>query len=325
MKRILKIVLPVLLGCAILWWMYREFDFTRVSDTLSNDMSWGWMLFSLVFGWSAQLLRGLRWVQTLEPLDEKPRRSTCIHAVQLSYMMSLLVPRIGEVSRCGVLKRYDGVSFTKAVGTVVTERVVDTLLLLVVSVIVFLTQIPIFIDFFSKTGTNLGAWIHTFTPAGWAVTLLLLFITAVFVWVLLRRFGIGGTLQKTFNDLKAGMLSLRDVRNKPLFTAYTLGIWLSYFLHFYFTFYAFSATRNLGIVVGLVAFIVCTVSVIVPTPNGMGSFHFAVKTVLVLFGVEAASAETFVLIVHAFQTLLIPLLGVWSMAALAHRKPYRAS
>ena len=140
------------------------------------------------------------------------------------------------------------------------------------------------------------------------------------MWLLLRRFGVGGTVRQMASDVRAGMLSLRQVRNLPLFILYTLGIWVSYFLHFYLTFYAFSATADLGWTIGLVAFIACTLSVIVPTPNGMGSFHFAVKTILVLYGVEAASAETFVLIVHAFQTLLIPLLGVYSMMALSRRQ-----
>ena len=179
MKRLLRIVLPLLLGCAILWWMYREFDFNRVREVLLHEMSWGWMLFSLVFGALAMIFRGLRWVQTLEPLDEHPRRSTCIHAIFLSYMASLVIPRLGEVSRCGVLKRYDGVSFTKAIGTVVTERIVDTLLLLIITTFVFLTQIPIFIDFFHRTGTNIGTWLNTFTPMGWFDTLSLLLVTVV--------------------------------------------------------------------------------------------------------------------------------------------------
>ncbi len=320
MKKLLRTLLPILLGCALLWWMYREFDFERVRSTLLHDMSWGWMLVSLIPGVTAMILRGVRWVQTLEPLGEHPRRSTCIHAVFLSYMASLVIPRIGEVSRCGVLTRYDGVSFSKSIGTVVTERIVDTLLLAVITAAVLLLQLPVFIDFFARTGTNLGAWFNTFTPTGWFVTLSLLVITLVFVWLLLRRFGVGGTVRQMASDVRAGMLSLRQVRNLPLFILYTLGIWVSYFLHFYLTFYAFSATADLGWTIGLVAFITCTLSVIVPTPNGMGSFHFAVKTILVLYGVEAASAETFVLIVHAFQTLLIPLLGVYSMMALSRRQ-----
>ena len=103
-------MLSLALGSGILWWMYRGFDFSRIHDVLFNDMDWGVMMLSMVFGVTAQLFRGLRWQQSLEPLGEHARKSTCIHAVFLSYASSLIIPRIGEVTRCGVLKKYDNVS-----------------------------------------------------------------------------------------------------------------------------------------------------------------------------------------------------------------------
>jgi uncharacterized membrane protein YbhN (UPF0104 family) len=115
-------------------------------------------------------------------------------------------------------------------------------------------------------------------------------------------------------------MSLKDVKNKTLFTAYTLGIWGSYFLHYYITFYCFDFTCGLGLNVALVSFIVGSIAVIVPTPNGMGPWHFAVKTILVLYGVEVTNAETFVIIVHTIQTALIPLLGVYSLMLLTKKK-----
>ena len=148
----MRTILPLMLGCGILWWMYREFDFSRVEQTLREEMSWGWMLFSLVFGLSAEVLRGVRWMQTLEPLGEHPRRSTCIHAVFISYMASLIIPRIGEVTRCEILRRYDNVSFTKSLGTVVTERMVDSLLILVLTAVILFLQLPVFLRFFDNTG-----------------------------------------------------------------------------------------------------------------------------------------------------------------------------
>ena len=98
---------------------------------MMHDMNWTWMLLSFPFGILAQMFRGWRWKQTLEPIDEHPRTCTCINSIFLSYAVSLVVPRIGEFARCGVLKRYDNVSFPKALGTVVTERAIDSLLVMV--------------------------------------------------------------------------------------------------------------------------------------------------------------------------------------------------
>ena len=140
----LKIVLPFALGGAILWWMYRGEDFSVISHVLTEEMNWTWMLLSFPFGILAQMFRGWRWKQTLDPMGLKVRTSTCIHAVFLSYAASLVIPRIGEFTRCGALKRYDGISFSKALGTVVTERAVDTLIVMSYSGIILLLAMSTF-------------------------------------------------------------------------------------------------------------------------------------------------------------------------------------
>jgi hypothetical protein len=106
------------------------------------------------------------------------------------------------------------------------------------------------------------------------------------------------------------------VRNIPLFVFFTLGIWVSYFLHYYLTFFCFDFTADLGLGCALVTFIVGSIAVIVPTPNGAGPWHFAVKTMLILYGIADESALCFVLIVHTVQTMLVILLGIYAWVAL---------
>lgn len=319
-KKAFNIAFPLLLGSGILWWMYRNFDFELLRSTLNGGMNWWWMAFSLVFGVTAQLFRGLRWKQTLEPLGENPRTSTCVHAVFLSYAASLTIPRIGEVTRCGVLTKYDGTSFSKSLGTVVTERIIDSILVLSITAAVFLSQAKVFYNFFEETGTNLTEWAAKFTATGYIVTAMCLVALGILAFMLIRKLAIFARIRETIKGIKEGVMSLKDVKNKTLFTAYTLGIWVSYFLHYYITFFCFDFTCGLGLNVALVSFVVGSIAVIVPTPNGMGPWHFAVKTILVLYGVEVTNAETFVIIVHTIQTALIPLLGIFSLMALTKKK-----
>lgn len=319
-KKAFNIAFPLLLGSGILWWMYRNFDFELLKSTLNGGMNWWWMAFSLVFGVTAQLFRGLRWKQTLEPLGENPRTSTCVHAVFLSYAASLTIPRIGEVTRCGVLTKYDGTSFSKSLGTVVTERIIDSILVLSITAAVFLSQAKVFYNFFEETGTNLTEWAAKFTATGYIVTAVCLVALGILAFMLIRKLAIFARIRETIKGIKEGVMSLKDVKNKTLFTTYTLGIWVSYFLHYYITFFCFDFTCGLGLNVALVSFVVGSIAVIVPTPNGMGPWHFAVKTILVLYGVEVTNAETFVIIVHTIQTALIPLLGIFSLMALTKKK-----
>ena len=318
-KKALNILFPIILGGGILWWMYRNFDFNLLRSTLNGGMNWWWMAFSLVFGVTAQLFRGLRWKQSLEPVGENPRTSTCVHAVFLSYAASLIIPRIGEITRCGVLRKYDGTSFSKSLGTVVTERIIDSLLVLLITAIVFISQAKVFYNFFAETGTNLTEWACKFTATGYIVTALCAVALFLLLFIIIRKLAIFARFRETIKEIKEGVMSLKDVKNKTLFTLYTLGIWGSYFLHYYITFFCFDFTMGLGLNVALVSFIVGSIAVIVPTPNGMGPWHFAVKTILVLYGVQETNAETFVIIVHTIQTALIPLLGVYSLMALTKR------
>ncbi len=319
-RKATNILLPFAIGGVIIWWMYRGFDFSKVSQTLRDGMDWNWMLISLIFGITAQVFRGLRWKQTLEPLDEHPRMVDCIHAIFISYASSLVIPRSGEVIRCGILKKYDGTSFSKSLGTVLTERVIDSILILLICLIVFLLQLQTFTNFFAETGTNFVSWLNTFTTTGWIVTICCLILTIIFVYILLKRVTGESKIKQIISDLKAGIFSLKDVDNKGLFTFYTLAIWVSYFLHFYIAFFSFEYTANLSLMTALVAFIIGSIAVVVPTPNGMGPWHFAVKTILVLYGVAATDAEMFVMIVWAVQTALMPVLGVYSLLCLAQKK-----
>ncbi|MGM9620971.1 MAG: lysylphosphatidylglycerol synthase transmembrane domain-containing protein [Bacteroidaceae bacterium] len=312
-----KVLLPLLLAVAILLWMYRGLQWEQLWQVLSGDMSWTWMLLSMPFGVLAQVLRGVRWQQVTRPLGIHPRVHTCINAVFLSYASSLVVPRIGEVLRCGVLTRYEGVSFSRSVGTVVTERVVDMMLVMLLSLGVFLYQIPVFVTFFHTTGVSLDGFLSSFSPAGWAVTAVCgmsLLLAALF---LLRRMGLFSRTRAVLCDLRFGLLSVRQVDSPALFLLYSLGIWVCYFLHFYLTFFCFPATSSLGVMAALIAFVVGTFAVLVPTPNGAGPWHFAVKSVLVLYAVPQTEAVFFVLIVHTLQTMLVVFLGLYALLALA--------
>lgn len=312
-----KILLPLLFGGAILYWMYRDFDFRSVDDILLHGMDWTWMLLSFPFGILAQMFRGWRWRQTLEPLGERPRTSTAVHSIFLSYAASLVIPRIGEFTRCGVLKRYDGVSFPKALGTVVTERAIDTLLMAVVSGVTLLMQMQVFSYFFNRTGTSVDSILHRFSLTGYLVTGACAVAVLFLLHFLLKKLSFYDKVKATFGGIWQGVISLKNVKNIPLFVIYTLGIWVCYFLHYYLTFFCFDFTAGLGLQCALVTFVVGSIAVIVPTPNGAGPWHFAVKTMLILYGVADNNALYFVLIVHSIQTLLVILLGIYSWAALA--------
>ena len=311
-NNVLKIALPLVLGGAILYWMYHDFDFLSVRHIMLHEMDWTWMLLSFPFGILAQMMRGWRWKQTLEPLDENPRTTTAVNAVFLSYAASLVIPRIGEFTRCGVLSRWENISFSKALGTVVTERAVDTLIVMLYSGLILLFEMSVFGTFFRKTGPSMDHILGSFSLMGYVVTAICGLAALLLLHLLLKNLSIYNKVKMTMSGIWEGVLSLRGVKNLPLYLLFSVGIWGSYFLHFYLTFSCFDFTAGLGIGCALVCFIVGNFAVIVPTPNGAGPWHFAVKTMLILYGVQDEHALYFVLIVHTVQTMLVILLGIYA-------------
>ena len=317
LKNTLKVLFSLMLGGIILFWMYRDFDFRAIKHVILDEMNWWWMLLSLPFGITAQAFRGWRWRQSLEPIGENVRKSTAINSIFFSYAVSLIIPRVGEFARCAVLKRQDGVSFPKALGTVVTERAIDTVLVLTITVLVIFSQLKVFNRFFDRTDTNFSQILQGFSWEGYLVTAICAIISLVSIYILLRNMSILERVKITIKGLFEGVMSLKKVKNIPLFIIFTLGIWLSYFIHYYLTFFCFETTSHLGLMSALVTFIVGSIAVIVPTPNGAGPWHFAVKTMLILYGVSVNDALYFVLIVHTVQTLLVVLLGIFGWTRLS--------
>lgn len=315
-NKILQVVFPIVLGALILIWTYKGFDFDRVWSVLDGEVNYWWMLFSLVFGVLGHLFRGWRWNLSLAPLGEYPKLSNSVYAIFVSYAANLVIPRVGEVSRCGILSKYDGVSFSKSLGTVVTERLIDTLCVLVITAVTLLLQSGVFARFFKETGTDGAFFVHLFTSTNFYITLACIAALFILAYLLFRKLSVFARVRGIINEIWQGCMSLRGVKNLPLFIFYTVGIWVCYFFQFYVTFYSFDFSASLGWMAGLVMFVVGSIAVIVPTPNGAGPWHFAVITMMMMYGVSKDDAGIFALLVHGIQTFLLILLGIYGLVAL---------
>lgn len=320
LKKTLEIVLPLLFAIAIMGWMYRHTDWHEVSQ-LMYSLDWWWLTISMIPGVLAQAFRGWRWRLALLPLGEQARRSSCVDAIFVSYAASLIVPRVGEVTRCGMLHKADGISFSKALGTVITERMVDAVLLLLLCVVTFAAQIPMLRTFMARTGTSLTAYLQRFTSTGYLVTLLCLAAVVLLLIILAIRLRFFSRIRGILHNLWAGITSLRHTQHPMRYLVYSAAIWAAYYLHFYLAFFCFEATAHITPMQTLVMFCVGTFAVLVPTPNGAGPWHFAIKTMLVLYGLTDPPAALIVLVIHTLQTALVVLLGGVGWLRLATRTP----
>ena len=246
-KKSLQILLPLVLGAAIMIWMYHGFNFGHVWEVLDGGMDYSWMLLSLVFGVFSHIFRGWRWKLTLAPLGEYPKTSDCVYAVFVSYAANLIVPRVGEISRCGILAKYDGTSFPKSLGTVVTERLIDTLCVALITGVTLLLQAGVFATFFKETGTDTRALTDVLTSAHFYIIIICVSAVCVLAFFLIRNVAVFAKVRGILHNVWVGILSLKDVKQMPLFIFYTVAIWICYFLQFYVSFFCFGFSADLSI------------------------------------------------------------------------------
>lgn len=314
-KHVLQVLLPFCLGIGIIGWIYRDLDFDEVWDVLKTQTKWSWMIASLFFGLLSHIIRGLRWVLALEPLGIKPKKSNAIYAIFTSYAVNLVVPRLGEFTRCGVLSKYDGISFSKSFGSVVAERMVDSFCAILILLLAVILQGGYFINFFNETGFVIP-YEDLLKSKFFYLSLLCVIGVVGVLFFFVRKLALMGRIKRILINMWEGMIALVKMKNGGLYILFSVLIWSCYFLHFYLTFFCFPFTADLGPLAGLALFIVGSFAVVVPTPNGAGPWHFVVITLMTIYGISVANAGIFALIVHTIQSFLVVLLGTYGFVAL---------
>ncbi|MBR2318767.1 MAG: flippase-like domain-containing protein [Bacteroidaceae bacterium] len=315
----IKIVLPIVLGALILYMIYSDFSFSQLWEELKGMDMW-WFAVSTFFGIMSHVIRGWRWKLALEPLGFRLSSRVSVYSIFVAYAANLVVPRVGEVSRCVILEQYEKVPFAQSLGTVVTERAIDTFMVLLLTVVAVLLQWPVFYRFVADAGLGLDGNSFFTSMGGWIVVLLSLVAIMLLAYLLLRKMALWAKLKAFFSNFMNGLLSLKKVKNAWLYVLETVGIWFCYFMQFYLCFFCFSFSSNLSLLAGLLLFVAGSIAVVVPTPNGMGPWHFAIISIMVLYGVSENNASVFALIVHSSQTLLVALLGVYALIMLQIRQ-----
>lgn len=311
-----KIVLPLLFGLVLLWLLYRKVDLDEMLLVIRKGVRYDIILLSLIFGLLGNIIRGYRWSLLINSLGVKFKKSNAVLAVVGNYAVNLVLPRVGEIWRCGVVAKYDNISFTKLIGTLVIDRVFDTIMVGLITLGIFLFNISFFTSFFAKN-PELMDGVYELSHSIWLYVGITLFIT--FIWVLFTYFShlkIIRKLKEVLSSIWDGMKSIWLLKQKIRFIIQTILIWTCYFFFFYITFYAFDFTRELGFKVGLIAFAMSSIAVAVPVQGGIGPWHFMVIATLVTYGVRDTDASAFALVVHTVQTVWTGLVGLLAVVLL---------
>ena len=304
------------LGAFIFWLIYKDQDIERIKTVLKNDVNYWWVALSLFLGLLSHVSRTLRWGLMIEPIGHKPRFINTFLAVMVGYLMNMAFPRMGEVSRCCVLSRYEKISFTKLVGTVVAERLIDLISLLILLAIVILSQFGEMIHFMKEnpgiTGKLQAAATSPFLIIG-------IVVLAILVFVFINAFKHTAFFKKIMEiirNFKEGFISIRNIKKKGWFFFHSAFIWCMYYVMLYAVFFAFDFTSGLNPIAGLTTFVLASFGMVAPVQGGIGAWHFMAKEALSLYGVANENGIIFAFVAHTSMTAMIILIGIISLMVL---------
>ncbi|MDR3180478.1 MAG: flippase-like domain-containing protein, partial [Prevotellaceae bacterium] len=275
---ILKYVVFLALAAWLLYISFEGVEWAELVEGLRNANYW-WVGASMLTGWMAIMARALRWRIIIEPLGYRPSVKNTYDAVMLTYLANFAMPRLGEVVRCGALRKTEKVPFESLLGTVVLERIFDILCLLIVTILVVALRMDTFGAFLhneiwqplmeQKTGAGGLSWLVIIAGV-LVVMVVLLFIFRK----KLLQFRLAQKINKLLKGLIDGLRTGFRLKRKNQFFAGTLVIWFFYFLQSYTIMHAMSDTASLSAVDALFLMVVGALGWVAPVPGGLGAYHF---------------------------------------------------
>ena len=320
---VLKYALLLALSGALMVYAVRGQDLSRIGHYIATANYW-WLSLTLTLSALGYFSRAYRWQMQLTASQYSVPYWPVYHAMMVGYLANIVLPRMGEVIRCSVLRRTSGVPVQVALGTVVTERVIDVLVLLGLLGAVLLVDFNTFWSFVNVQvlGGRYEALARNRTPLLIATVIggVLLLTVAYALFRNLERLRQNAFFNKAIlfvKGLLAGVFSVLKLEKKGVFLLHTLFTWTVYYLMDYLAFFCFPETYNLDMRAGLAVLTFGAFGMAAPVAGGIGPFHVMVQGILLVYGVSKEAGIAYALVVHGAQTLLVVVMGGISFIAVA--------
>ena len=320
-RTLLKYVVPLIISVGLCYLLFTGIDFGEMMGIIRNQCDFTYIAVGLVVAVLSHVFRACRWGIQLRALGIPTPLHALIYSIFGTYAVNLVFPRLGEVWRSGYIAQRQDASFTTVFGSMVADRLADTVTVLLLTAATFLMASREIVAFLSENGDSYAA-IASVLLSPWLWCAVAACIAAV--WVFMARKSTSPAVVKIQNVVKElwqGFAVIVKMPGKGRWLLYTLGVWGCYFFQMYICFYAFPFTEQViaqhGILAVLVTFVLGSISMGVPSNGGIGPWQWAVIFALGIYGVAKAQAGAFANLVLGCNTLLLIALGIITFAGIA--------
>jgi|TARA_B110000967_G_C18844331_1_gene541125 uncharacterized protein (TIRG00374 family) len=301
----LKFSLPLLLGLLLLFYAFKN---VPLDDFLSklDQTRYGWVIGSMLLSVLAYVSRAYRWQLLLKAADQKVSTFRLTLAVFVGYLANLAFPRLGEVIRCAVLKKTNQIPVSLSIGTVVTERIIDSLVLLFFLVVALFLEFDLIVTYFENIFSTYNIPVNGILYA----VLISMMICSVLVLVISRTHTpVSQRIKKMALEVLKGILTIKSIQKKYLFLITTMVMWLTYFLMSYMIFFALEETSSLSLTAGFMLLVSGGIALALPVQGGIGTYHAMIAMMLGLYGIENTTGLFLATLLHSSQVLSVVIFG----------------
>lgn len=312
--------LPLVLTVLLVWYMYTKVNFNQLMEILRRGVDYWWILAAMAVSVFSHIFRAARWRLQLYGLQVKPPFLALCVSIFGTYALNLVFPRLGEIWRCTYIAGRQKAPLPKVMGSMVADRVSDTIMVFLLLMLTFVVATPALMAFLNKypMGQDLMALIQN--PLFWLGAIGAVMAVWI-VFVLFRNTRIVKAVKDICRGLWDGFVVVLRMRGRGQFLLLTLCIWCCYFLQLYLAFFAFPFTRDLcsdsglsfGLTPCLVAFVFSSIGMAIPSNGGLGPWNIAVMFGLSIYGISQENGIAFSILVWSAQTLMLLILGIFTM------------
>ncbi len=331
-KKIIQLLIFLSIGLGIMYYLYQGNQTAYLAYCESNSiprescslweklkadfatLNYLWVLMIFFGFFMTNYSRTKRWQIILGTMGHEAQFRNAYLTINIAYLANLGLPRIGEFVRAVVYSKYENLSFDKVFGTVVLDRIADMLSFLFLVLLAFILDTPSFEIFFSKY-----AQIPSFTIDLYYVIGFIVIVFMIYYWrAYFKQFAVVGKLLETLSGIWEGIVSIRNLKKRNLFLVHTVLIWFWFYFMFVFACKAYAPTADLSLIQMLVVYVFGSFGVFIPSPGGMGTYHFMVIIGLGLYGLNQADSFSFANIAFAFgQFFALILFGIVSLITIS--------
>jgi uncharacterized protein (TIRG00374 family) len=309
MKKAFQYLISLAIAGALLWFVFKDIDINALLLKFS-EADYRWVAFSGVLVLIAHWSRAYRWKLMLQPIGYDPTVYKTLLAVLMGYTVNLVLPRAGELARCGSLQKLEGVPFEKSLGAVIAERLIDVLVLVFLiglNLLLEFDRISIFFlqlvgDKFNNTALLLSFALGVFSVAVLAILLFRKYRKRI------EKIPFYQKASSIVSGLWSGFTSIRNLKNPAAFIGHTVLIWVMYYCMTYALCFALPEASGLSPLAGLTILVMGTIGMAAPTIGGIGSYHFLVGKIVALYGISAQVGITLATFLHSMMGVLFVLL-----------------